>query len=264
MKNYDSHIHIGDYIKNKEIIENSEYRFQYRLYGAIKPEVIETQKEYVSTLDDFFALPLFFKETNIRECNEYLKQFCEENHKGIPVYLLDDNKNFTGNHDIAIFKEHFLMNDYLKWEERSLSYEFLNDNEGYLLIHCADPIRKEYINELIRNFPKMNIIIAHLGRDTYEKPEFIADIINTFKNKENVYFDLSTIHNFNNIIEAIKFVGDRRILYGSDFPFEYNGYEEVISQKEKLLEALSYNENIFQNNFKSIKNHVYIKNRKTN
>ncbi len=258
MKKYDSHIHIGEYEQNKYLIENSEYRKKYKLYSAIDPRLIEMQQQYTEQLDDFFAIPLFFKETKIEDCNQYVIDYCKEKKKGIPTLLLDTNENFKGNYDIALFKEHFLMNDFLDWKDRSNYYEFLSENRGFLLIHCKDNVRIEYVKKLLSSFPKMNIIIAHLGRDTYEKPDFIAKVIDTFKDNERVLFDLSTIHNIENIMYAISKVGSSRILYGSDFPFEYKSLDEIELFREKLLDSLGNDENIFEKNFEDIKRRIYV------
>lgn len=259
MKNYDSHIHIGTYEENKIIIQNSEYKNKYKLYSLINPEMLNMQEEYTKMLDDFFAIPLFFKETNIERCNQFVINYCKKNNKGIPVLLIDKNDKFIGDYSVLLFKEHFLVNDFLDWRDRSKFYDFLNDNEGYLLIHCKDKIRVEYIKNLLINFPKMNIIIAHLGRDTYEMTEFIRNILLAFAKNDNVLFDISTIHNVNNILYALNIVGEDRILYGSDFPFEYESVEEIYSLKKKLLNCLNNNEHIFVKNFEKIRNKVYVR-----
>ena len=143
--------------------------------------------------------------------------------------------------------------------DRTNYYDFLNSNDGYLLIHCKDKIRVEYIQKLISNFPNMNIIIAHLGRDTYEKPEFIMQVINNFKDNEKVMFDLSTIHNIDNLLYSIDKVGTCRILYGSDFPFEFKNLYEIKEFKQKILNTIGYEENIFEKNFENIKKKIYVK-----
>lgn len=263
MKSYDSHIHIGDCKKNSEILENSVYKNKYKLYSSISKNVMFQQDEYVSKLDDFFALPLFFKESNIQECNRFVIDYCNNIGKGIPVLLVDDNKSFNDNYHIAMFKEHFLLNKYEDYKYRSLYYEFLNENSGFLLVHCKDNIRIEYINKLLENYKNIHIIIAHLGRDTYESSNFINFILENFKNNERIFFDISTIHNLDNIKNAIKKVGSKRILYGSDFPFEVNQYYTFLHEKNRLLNFFDDNisENIFEKNFEEIKKKIYVRKR---
>lgn len=261
MKLYDSHVHIGNCEKNSEILENSHYKNKYKLYSCIDKNVMFQQDEYVSKLDDFFALPLFFKESDIQECNRFVINYCNNIGKGIPTLLIDDNKFFRDDYKFSIFKEHFLLNKYEDYKSRSLYYEFLDENNGFLIMHCKDNIRFEYINKLIEIYKNMHIIIAHLGRDTYESSEFINCVLEEFKKNERIFFDISTIHNLNNIINAINKVGSSRILYGSDFPFEVNNYDTFFYEKDKLLGLLNDkdSENIFEKNFEEIKRKIYVK-----
>lgn len=261
MKRYDSHVHIGDYKLNLYLLENSIYRNKYKLYSCIDSKVLSKQDQYISRLDDFFALPLFFKESNIRMCNEYVLNYCNEIKKGIPVLLIDDNINYDDTYKIALFKEHFLLHKYEDWNKRSLFYDFLNENEGYLLIHCRDNIRIEYINQLLHAYKKMNIIIAHLGRNSYEDYEFIDNVLNNFKNNEKIFFDISTIHNLLNVQNSIQKIGSERIFYGSDFPFEVDDYNVFFNERNDILSILSSNEsdNIFEKNFENIKKKIYVR-----
>lgn len=261
MKNYDSHLHLGDYNKSIHIIKKSQYRNKYKLYSAIEPKVILTEDEYINKLDAFFAIPLFFKESNIEECNNYVEAYCNRTNKGIPVFIINDNMFFKHNYYIALFKEHFLLNNFENWKNRSLYYEYLSNNEGFLLLHSKDNIRIEYIKLLLENFPKMNIIIAHLGRDTYETQNFINAVLDTFKNNNRIYFDISTIHYLDNIKNAINKVGSERLLFGSDFPFEILNYDIIFKYKEILANILSIeeSENIFEKNFEGIRKRTYVK-----
>lgn len=257
----DSHIHIGDYNELSDILENSIYKDKYKVYSCIKKEVLLEQKEYLSKVKDFFAIPHVFKESNIQKNNEYVLDFCKNSNKGVPVLVVDNNSNYTGNYDSKIFKEHFLLNNYEDRSNRSLYYDYLSENEGYLLIHCKDNIRIEYINYFINSYPNMNIIIAHLGRDTYENYSFINNILETFKGNEKVLFDVSTIHNVDNIKNAVKKVGNERILYGSDFPFEVANYQEFNNSVETIINNFDNNtsETILNNNFERIRKKVYVR-----
>lgn len=257
----DSHIHIGDYNELSDILENSIYKDKYKVYSCIKKEVLLEQKEYLSTLKDFFAIPHVFKESNIQKNNKYVLDFCKNNKKGVPVLVVDDNSYFTDDYETCIFKEHFLKNKYEDRNNRSLFYDYLSNQEGYLLIHCKDNIRIEYINYLINNYNNMNIIIAHLGRDKYENYSFINNVLEEFKSNEKVFFDVSTIHNIDNIKNAINKVGNERILYGSDFPFEVDSYKEFNNSVEKIINTFddTSSEKILSKNFERIREKVYVR-----
>lgn len=153
-------------------------------------------------------------------------------------------------------KEHFLLHNADDYKSRNLYYEYLNQNNGFLILHCKDKIRENYIRTLRNNFPNMNIIVAHLGRNTVENYYDIYRILSEFKLDSKIYFDISTIHSIDNIMLAIKMLGYDRALYGSDFPYEYNEIEEM-KRREKIELSLMNNFEILykigDTNFEKIK-----------
>ena len=71
-----------------------------------------------------------------------------------------------------------------------------------------------------------------------------------------IYFDISTIHSIDSIMLAIKMIGYDRVLYGSDFPYEYKELEEI-NRREKIMLSLMDNFEILNKigdtNFEKIK-----------
>ncbi len=257
----DSHVHIGNSERTKKILKETTFSQKYRLYSAVNPKVVEETQDYISNIKDFFAIPIVFKETDIELENMFVRDFCTELNKGIPVELLNTNNYFLTNKKLPIFKEHFLLHNYEKWMDRSLYYEYLNEQNGYLIIHSKDRIRISYIHNLIKMFPHINIIIAHLGRDILETSSFIENVLLEFKNYDNVYFDISTIYNIDNIQKALKLLGSKRILYGSDFPYEFNYNDELtrINQIRDICESETDFEDVMDRNYEYIKRKIYQK-----
>ena len=258
MRINDAHLHLFLPDRVIDILQNSQYKNKYKLYNAINQSIILNPTNYVETIDNFFAIPIIFKEINIEEENKYVLETCDSLKKGIPVTLIDINENFKGNYNYLIFKEHFLLHKFDEWKNRSLYYEYLNEKEGFLILHCKDNIRLEYINELLKNFPKMNIIVAHLGRDIYEDSNFIFNILDSLKFKDNVFFDISTINNFENILTALNMISFKRIFYGSDYPYEFNFDSDCYKNKclFKILKD-SELEAVMGENFERIKKRIY-------
>ena len=258
----DSHLHIGSYQNTKMILENTIYLNKYKAYSSINPLTIKNQDIYLNTIDDFFAIPIIFKEINIEKENNYTKSFCKKIKKGVPVTLINNNEFFNENIDYSIMKEHFILHDANNYNSRSLYYDYLNEHEGFLILHCKDKIRINYIESLRKNFPMMNIIVAHLGRNTIENHNDIINLLNHFKNDDNIYFDISTVNNIDTILAAIKIAGSDKILYGSDFPYEFNLDKEI--SKRKLIENSLINDystltKISGDNFDKIKCRIYKK-----
>ncbi len=252
----DSHLHIGNYETVLAILQNTIYWDKYKLYRAVNPEAIKSQEIYLSSLSDFWAIPIIFKEISIPRENAFVTSFCENYGKGIPVTLIDNNQNFEETFKYAIFKEHFLLHKYEDYPERTFYYEYLSQKNGYLIIHSKDSIRVEYLKKLRANFPHMNLIVAHLGRKTFENFEDILSILNEFKDDDHVYFDFSTINDINIIMLAIKTIDYKRILYGSDFPYDFD-YQKEIKRKELIETSLENNPHILEaiggTNFERIK-----------
>lgn len=244
MKAIDSHVHIGEYERVKNILENTIYANKYRLYSAINPNVILNTKEYLDSVEGYFAIPIVFKEIDIAKENAFLQKYALNNSNALIVPLIEPNSENVNN---LIYKEHFLLHTYEELRSRCNTYDFLNENNGYLLIHCDDKIRKEYINELIKTYPNMNIIIAHMGRNVYEDLEFNKNIIDQFYNKDNVLFDTSTITKTEILKYGISRCGSNRILYGSDFP-----YEKRIDDSEEKFSRILYMLGLHDNQLENI------------
>lgn len=231
MKIIDSHVHIGDYERVKNILENTIYLNKYRLYSAIDPNAVLNTNNYLNDTEGYFAIPIVFKEIDIAEENAFLEEHAKNNKEALAVPLIESNNKSINS---LIYKEHFLLHDYNDFESRYDTYSFLNENGGYLLIHCDDRIREEYINKLTRMFPNMHIIIAHMGRNVYEDYEFSENIINQFYSRDNIMFDTSTITKPEILKYGISKCGPERIMYGSDFPYE----KKPTDKEEKFMRIL--------------------------
>lgn len=218
----DAHVHIGEREWCKKIIENSKYKDLYRIYSCIDPEVISETNDFLKEVDKYFAIPLFFCETNIEEANNKLITKINNDKNAIPILLLpnsDNIKDLVLRLNYNILKEHFTLHNPNNYLERAQSYEYLSEKNGYLLLHTFTKDTITYVKKLRDNFPNMKIIIAHLGRDPKQTPEFIKNTINTFYGDDKIYTDISTITNPDLINYVVKKISSSRVLYGSDFPF---------------------------------------------
>jgi len=261
MKIIDTHVHIGAYGKIKYIVENSQYKEKYRLYSAIEPKILNQIDNYLEQCESIFAMPMVLKELDIAEENKYVLQFCKICSKAIPVLLVDDEIKIYEENNIHILKEHFLYHNSAEWINRKTSYEYLNSIDGFLIIHSSDTERIDYIKLLMKNFPRINIIIAHMGRNVFEEYDFTISVINEFKNNPKIYFDISTISNAQILSYAVQQISSTRILFASDFPYEFK-FEISVERLIKNLNILNLpneiKDNIFYHNAKKIIEHIYM------
>ena len=217
----DSHVHVGDATLVEKYVTTSEYRNRIRLYAALDSECVATQEEYLEGCNKYFGIPIVLKEIDVHSANEYLEEFVGNHEACIPVFLVGDDVQMYSRNDAWILKEHFLHHKADKWRERKSSYAYLNERGGYLLIHSSDSVRIDYVSMLREYYPNMKIIIAHMGRNVYEDTIFSESVIDAFADDENVFFDISTIKNPQILLYACQMIGVERILFGSDFPYEY-------------------------------------------
>lgn len=228
------------------ILQTTKYNGKYKLYSCVNLSMINAQDEYVECLDNFFAIPIIFKEINIMKSNEYVTNYCEKHLNGVPVSIISD-VFFIPKYNI--WKEHFLLNDYSTMSLRKQTYEYINDTGGFLIIHCNDKVRLEYIQKIHRLYNNINIIIAHLGRDCFENSQFVYNVLSKF-NDENIFYDLSTINNPKNIKNALNMIDNKHILFGSDYP--YVSYKEIEQLKENIYLYAGNPDDIYVNNFKGV------------
>lgn len=249
LKIFDSHVHIGDAKLCKKILETTIYKQKYKLYSCIDPLVVEETDDYLHQLDGFYAIPLVFKEMSVSNSNIYVSEIDKKYSNGVGVFLLENNDCDLDIYRYNILKEHFLLHHEDEWCNRTDSYDFLNSTNGFLILHCRDRVRISYIDFLHKQFPNINIIIAHMGRNVFEDYKFNVEIIEHFKNNDKIIMDTSTVLNASIIKLGIDLLGIERILFGSDFPFSvlpgvkvenFYMFLNDLNLKESLLEKLMY------------------------
>lgn len=144
-------------------------------------------------------------------------------------------------------------------------YCHANDHNLLFFIDIGRPFNNCYQVENLRNailkYPNMTFIICHLTAPQHEQMDILIDNI-TKLNLPNVYFDIASLPNNSKqpypfieaqeyIKEAIKIVGNTKILWGSDFPaaMNYCSYEESYKYiEDSLILSKEDKENILYNN----------------
>lgn len=216
---YDCHTHYyGDETdKLRFLAENSEYASKYMCYHSINYSMMK-EEENIDKDILYFMMPFVLKELDIKSANSRLREFTNSYSNIMQIPLLgDDLENYKRFHHLIGFKEHFLLHEMPHAAQRAPYYEYLDRHGKILLLHCKDTGRVEYIDELHRKYPNMYIQIAHLGvnRKTIEetKPLFAR-----FANDDHIYYDVSTIYDFDFIEENYPLI-QHQILYGTDCPY---------------------------------------------
>jgi predicted TIM-barrel fold metal-dependent hydrolase len=84
--------------------------------------------------------------------------------------------------------------------------------------------RPEVIDMVAPQFPDVNFIVAHLGSYTDDWRAH-QQVVYQVARYPNVYADTSTVRRFDYIVEAVKRAGPRKLIFGSDGPWNHPGVE---------------------------------------
>jgi uncharacterized protein len=78
------------------------------------------------------------------------------------------------------------------------------------------------IGELAEVYPDVRIVMLHMG---HGHGVYIQAAINTAKRYDNIILETSGMPMHTKIKEAVRAVGERRVVYGSDIPFHHTSVE---------------------------------------
>jgi hypothetical protein len=78
------------------------------------------------------------------------------------------------------------------------------------------------IGELAEVYPDVRIVMLHMG---HGHGVYIQAAINTAKRYDNIILETSGMPMHTKIKEAVRTVGERRVVYGSDIPFHHTSVE---------------------------------------
>src|SRR5207245_1097439 len=97
------------------------------------------------------------------------------------------------------------------------------------------------IGELAELYPDVRIVMLHMG---HGHGVYIQAAINTAKRHDNIILETSGMPMHTKIREAVRMVGEGRVVFGSDFPFHHHSVElqgvRVAGLTEREQELLLY------------------------
>ena len=172
-----------------------------------------------SNVDRIVIFPFPSMALADEEINERLLNEANRIKKFIPYYYIpetmkpiQDKKGFYGG------KWHWMRGI----QDSSSNYQSLDDPKLREFIEASEKIDLPIVFEeelafteaFVRKTKNLEVIIPHLGM-LGGNP---LDFLNTFKSRENVYFD-TALASSNTVLKFIETIGHERILFGSDIPF---------------------------------------------
>ncbi len=100
--------------------------------------------------------------------------------------------------------------------------EALNRNGWIVMLHIPrdgrlrDPLNLAHMREIERRYPRVKVIIAHVGRAYCD--EDVGDAFEALADTQRMLFDFSANTNAGVFEKLIRAVGPKRILFGTDMP----------------------------------------------
>ena len=148
--------------------------------------------------------------TNWDSTKEEIREAMKRGFAGIKPYL-NNSPSYIPAAEVRIFD--FLTHEHL---------EVMNELGGIIMLHIPrnlrlrDPINLAQMMEIEEKYPNAKVIIAHIGR-AYT-PEDIGNAFEILKNTKNMMFDFTANTLTEAMVECIKAVGTKRLMFGSDMP----------------------------------------------
>lgn len=100
--------------------------------------------------------------------------------------------------------------------------EVANAHRWIVILHLPrsgrlhDPVNLAQMLEIERNYPQVQLVIAHLGR-VYCLQD-LGSALETLQHTDHMLFDFSANINAEVMVEILRVVGSKRVLFGSDLP----------------------------------------------
>ena len=257
----DAHLHYGDPAAMRHIAQTSPLAGQFPCYRTVQYGPME---DYAALFDthgivEAVLVPSVFREHDRTEESMRCIAFSKTRPGLYPFALLDERTpDFVAEHfrDIAGVKEHVVLHESVLTDAKRHVFGDLQRYGLTLLLHSQASRRVEYVTAILREFPRLKIQVAHLGRSTPDNLDFMEKVLRALAPFETVTFDTSTVRIPRAVAMAVQIVGAGRVLYGSDFPFfmDDEGKEDIVQEQiDHVLRAgISETdcERIFSENFR--------------
>lgn len=236
MRIIDAHLHYGATERMRQTVLTSALRNTFPCYSIVQ---FSRMGDYPLRLKEHgiektAVVPFVFRELDKTRESQDVLDF-SESLPGIcyPYGILDEedtsflDRNFRR---IVGLKEHIVLHKTELTPKRREIFARMEEWGLTLLLHSNSGARIGYIRQIMSEFPRMKVQIAHMGRDKTGSIPFMLEVLEAMRPYENVVFDTSTVRIPEVVAQAVDIVGPDRILYGSDFPFfmDKEGTEDIM------------------------------------
>lgn len=261
MRIFDAHLHYGRPKPLFDVASASPLRGKFPCYSIVQYDRMDSYEERLAEhgVEKTVLVPFVFRELDKGQESRLVLDYARTRPGAYYPYALLDEEDptFVEEHfrEIVGLKEHIVLHETVLAPRRKEIFACMEQCGLTLLLHSNSERRIGYVTEIMANFPRMKVQIAHMGRDKTGSVPFMLQVLEAMRPYETVFFDTSTVRIPEVVAKAVDIVGPGRILYGSDFPFfmDPSGQEDIMDRQIRhILDAgLSQRqqEMIFSENF---------------
>jgi uncharacterized protein len=139
----------------------------------------------------------------------------------IPFALIGDDVERWLAEGAKGFKQHAILQTPERFD-LATAYRRIAAAHVPLIIH-ARSVTPELVTtqiiEILKSAPDLQVIVAHMGRHTPNTSEHVEANLQGLSDRPNVYFETSTVRDPMIVKRAVELIGEDRVLFGSDTPF---------------------------------------------
>lgn len=245
----DAHTHLG---LERFIVK--PISAEKRAKPAFKDKIEATVEMLIARMDAngvtrSVAFPHPLEEVDADAANRYVMDAHRAHpDRIIPFALIGDNVEYWLAQGAKGFKQHEILQAPERFD-LPRAYRTMADANAPLIIHARSP-RPGMVVDTVRNIlqsaPSLRVIIAHMGRHTPNTSEHVLGNLEAFRTDTNVYFESSTVRDPEIFRRAIDLVGEDRLLFGTDFPFNSYLDADPTSVEIRLMERAGLDSRVLQ------------------
>jgi hypothetical protein len=210
----DVHVHVGEYFSGIDVsfpLEKltkimDKYRIECALVCSSEVNLDKETLRIIKALKNNRKLYALIRTNSANyKLPEYLRSM---------ERLLQNNDRIIGLKVNPSTEKHRITDDIYKG-----ALEVLNDRNAVLLLHCGRWLEMsgwQYGIEVARHYPKINVILAHMGGT---HPDLSFPAIEASRPLTNVWMDTSQTRQIVVLERGIEKLGAERIFFGSDMPW---------------------------------------------
>ncbi|MAU08272.1 MAG: hypothetical protein CL607_00505 [Anaerolineaceae bacterium] len=221
----DSHVHIGlEGFLSEPISEERKSRpaFQDRMENSIARQIAAMDASSVDWAI-VFGFPL--KEVDRIQANGYvLDAYHTYPDRIIPFGLVGDDTEYWLQKGMMGFKQQNILYAPERFD-LIRAYQTMAEADVPMLIHFRASEGysvPDQAKAILRQVPNLKLMVAHMGRHTPNTSARVEEALLGLADEAQVIFDTSTVRDPAIIARAIEIIGEERLVFGSDYPF--NGY----------------------------------------